>query len=71
MVRIPYTYPDDEKKYDARLRHSFPIPTKRLKLVSGTYRVRGMLTGGGHHKFPTSNFIHLFPDSKLYFHLIS
>ena len=36
MVRIPYTYPDDEKKYDARLRHSFPIPTKSLKLVSGT-----------------------------------
>ena len=45
MVRIPYTYPDDEKKYDARLRHSFPIPTKRLKLVSGTYRVRGNQAG--------------------------
>ena len=41
MVRIPYTYPDDEKKYDTRLRHSCPIPTKSLKLVSGTDRVQG------------------------------
>ena len=31
MVRIPYTYPDDEKKYDTRLRHSFPIPTKKFE----------------------------------------
>ena len=40
MVRIPYTHPDDEKKYVTRLRHSCPIPTKSLKLVSGTDRVR-------------------------------
>ena len=45
MVRIPYTYPDDEKKYDTRLRHSFPIPTKSLKLVSGTDRVQGNQAG--------------------------
>ena len=45
MVRIPYTHPDDEKKYDTRLRHSFPIPTKSLKLVSGTDRVRGNQAG--------------------------
>ena len=31
MIRIPYTHPDDEKKYDTRLRHSFPIPTKKFE----------------------------------------